>query len=211
MLKVEISKKLHYFDLDIKFSINYEIVALQGPSGCGKTTILNCISGITSPDNGEISVNRRVLFSKKTNTDMAIKDRNIGYVFQDYALFPHMNVLDNVSFGLKCKKNQDKEHVKQLLNSFKIKHLEKRYPNQLSGGEKQRVALARALALKPSLLILDEPFSALDCKTKENLYTEFLQLKAENKFDVLLVSHDQRESELLADRIIKIQDGKIIN
>jgi molybdate transport system ATP-binding protein len=211
MLNVEISKKLYYFDLNIKFSINNEVVALQGPSGSGKTTILNCISGIISPDNGEISMNDKVLFSDRKNIDIAIRNRNIGYVFQNYALFSHLNVCDNVSFGLKCKKNYNKEYVNQILHSFKIKHLEKRYPNQLSGGEKQRVALARALALKPSLLIMDEPFSALDSKTKESVYSEFLQFKATNNMNVLLVSHDNKESELLSDRIIRIQDGKIIN
>lgn len=211
MIDIKIFKKMPYFNLDINFSIDKEILVIQGPSGSGKTTILDCISGIKSPDQGDISINNKPIFSSGRNIDLKIKDRNIGYVFQNYALFPHMNIKENISFGIKCKKTKDSDYIDYLMNVFKIYHLSDRYPGQISGGEKQRTALARALAVKPEILLLDEPFSALDAATKNTVYKEFLQLKKLWKIDIILVTHNPEEARLLGDKIINIESGNILN
>ncbi|MBV7272955.1 ATP-binding cassette domain-containing protein [Clostridiaceae bacterium UIB06] len=211
MVDIKIFKKMHYFNLSIDFSIDKETLVIQGPSGSGKTTILDCISGIKSPDKGDIMINNKSIFSSENNIDIKIKDRNVGYVFQNYALFPNMNIKENIFFGIKCKKLKDSDYVDYLMNVFKICHLGDRYPNQISGGEKQRVALARALAIKPDILLLDEPFSALDVNTKNIVYKEFLQLKKLWKIDIILVTHNPEEARLLGDRIINIQSGSILN
>lgn len=211
MVDIKIFKKMHYFNLDIDFSIDKETLVIQGPSGSGKTTILDCISGIKSPDDGDIMINNKSIFSSKNSIDIKIKDRNIGYVFQNYALFPNMSIRENISFGIKCKKTKDSDYVDYLMNVFKICHLSDRYPNQISGGEKQRVALARALAIRPEILLLDEPFSALDVNTKNIVYKEFLQLKKLWKIDIILVTHNPEEARLLGDKIINIESGSILN
>ena len=202
MVDIKIFKKMHYFNLNVQFSIDKETLVIQGPSGSGKTTILDCISGIKSPDEGDILINNKSIFSSNKNIDVKIKDRNIGYVFQNYALFPNMNIRENVSFGIKCKKTKDSDYVNYLMDV---------YPKQISGGEKQRAALARALAVKPEILLLDEPFSALDVNTKNVVYNEFLQLKKLWKIDIILVTHNPEEARLLGDKIINIESGSILN
>jgi molybdate transport system ATP-binding protein len=209
MISVEIYKKLKYFDLNISFGIDNEVLVIQGPSGAGKSTILDCISGIKHPDIGCITINDRAVFSSADKVSVSIKDRNIGYVFQDYALFPHMTVKDNITFGIKSKGSRDTSHCKNLMEAFKIKHLENRYPSQISGGEKQRVALARALSVKPSLLLLDEPFAALDKDTKQQMYNEFIDFKKTWNVSIILITHHDEEAKLLGDRIIKIKDGMV--
>lgn len=177
MVKVDILKRLNYFDVNVNFSVDKEMLVIQGSSGAGKTTILDCIAGIKTPDKGEIMINENLIFSSTKRTCIPIRNRNVGYVFQDYALFPHMTVKGNINFGLKSKGLKDQSYSDYLTEIFQLKHLENRYPNQISGGEKQRVALARALATKPNLLLLDEPFSALDNKTKDTVYKEFIEFK----------------------------------
>lgn len=211
MIELDIVKKLHSFDLNCSFTIDNEVVALQGPSGSGKTTILDCISGIKTPDEGIIKIDDKTVFSSSNNINLPIRDRHIGYLFQNYALFPHMTVEENILFGVKNLKDYNMEYIKYITETFKIEHLKNRKPNHISGGEKQRVALARALAVKPNILLLDEPFSALDKDTKEIVYKEFLQYKKEFKISIILVTHDTYESEMLADRIISIKDGMCIN
>lgn len=208
MLQVEIHKKTYFFDLDTNFSINQEVLVIKGPSGSGKTTLLDCICGLRSPEKGQIYINNKTIFSSYNSVNVKIKDRNIGYVFQNYALFPHMTIKKNITFGLKCKKMKDLKYVDHVMNIFNIKHLENRYPSEISGGEKQRVALARALAVKPEVLLLDEPFSALDINTKKIVYKEFLQIKKLYNIDIILVTHNAEEAELLGDKILNIDSGK---
>lgn len=211
MVRVDIFKKLKYFNLDVNFSVDKEMLVIQGPSGAGKTTILDCIVGIKVPDEGRIMINEDLIFSSIQKTCIPIKDRNVGYVFQNYALFPHMTVKGNINFGLKSKGLNDLSYSDYLSEIFQLEHLENRYPNQISGGEKQRVALARALATKPNLLLLDEPFSALDNETRDTIYKEFIEFKKIWKIDIIMITHNDEEANLLGDRIIRIDKGILIN
>lgn len=156
MIRLDIVKSLNYFDLQCNLTLGNEIVALQGSSGSGKTTILDCIAGIKTPDIGIIKIDNKIVFSSSKNINLPIKDRHVGYLFQNYALFPHMTVEENILFGVKNQKDYDISYIKYITETFKIQHLKDRKPNQISGGEKQRVALARALAIKPNVLMLDE-------------------------------------------------------
>ena len=209
MINLNLFKKMHNFNLNLSFSIDKEVLVIQGPSGSGKTTLLDCICGIKSPDEGEIYLNHKTIFSTCEDINMEIRKRNIGYVFQNYALFPHMTVRDNILFGVKCKNKENSQYIDHIIKVFKIEHILNRYPNQISGGEKQRTALARALATKPDLLLLDEPFSALDYNTKNAVYDEFLQLKKLWNIDIILVTHNVEEAKLLGDKIISICDGRL--
>ncbi len=208
MLDVKIFKKMYCFNLDVSFSIDKEVLVIQGSSGSGKTTMLDCISGIKTPDKGEICINKIPIFSSSQNINTKIRHRNIGYVFQNYALFPNMTIEKNILFGLQCKDLKDTDYIGYIMETFNIHHLKNRYPKQISGGEKQRVALARALSVKPDVLLLDEPFSALDANTKNIVYEEFLQLKKLCNIDMILVTHNIEEANLLGDKILNINSGK---
>ncbi|WP_434296511.1 ATP-binding cassette domain-containing protein [Clostridium sporogenes] len=210
MIKLDIVKSLNHFDLQCKLTLGNEVVALQGSSGSGKTTILDCIAGIRTPDKGIIKIDNKIVFSSSENINLPIRDRHIGYLFQNYALFPHMTVEENILFGVKNQKNYDISYIKYITETFKIEHLKDRKPNQISGGEKQRVALARALAIKPNILMLDEPFSALDKYTKEVVYKEFMEYKKKFRISIILVTHNSYEAELLADRSIIIHEGVLV-
>ena len=210
MVNVNIFKKLHYFDLNIKFNVDKEVLVIQGESGSGKTTILDCIAGIKLPNEGEIRIDNRIVFSSTQSVNTLIKDRGIGYVFQNYALFPHMTVRGNIRFGLESRKIKDFSYSDYITDVLKVKHLENRFPSQLSGGEKQRAALARALSTKPQLLLLDEPFSSLDGKTKKIIYREFLEFKSIWKIDMILITHNDAEAKLLGDKVLKICDGMLV-
>jgi molybdate transport system ATP-binding protein len=170
MLKASVQKKLWHFDLDVSFQVDVgQILVLWGPSGAGKTTILECLAGLCTPGSGQIRLDGHTLFSSHQNINLPSRQRGIGYLFQNYALFPHMTVEDNVRFGLQAQRispSKQKVVYQDLMDSFGVGHLLKRYPSQLSGGEQQRVALVRALVVNPRLLLLDEPFSALDRETK---------------------------------------------
>lgn len=210
MIKMDIVESLNNFDLKCKLNLGNEVVALQGSSGSGKTTILDCIAGIKNPNKGIIKIDNKTVFSSSKNINLPIKDRHIGYLFQNYALFPHMTVEENILFGVKNQKNYDISYIKYITETFKIEHLKDRKPNQISGGEKQRVALARALAIKPNVLMLDEPFSSLDKDTKEVVYKEFMEYKKKFKISIILVTHNSYEAELLADRSIIIHEGVLV-
>ncbi|MDD4834400.1 MAG: ATP-binding cassette domain-containing protein [Lutispora sp.] len=211
MISFNIFKKLDYFDIDIAVDFEGGILVIEGESGAGKTTILDCIAGLKCPDRGAITIGDRILYSSHKNINLAVKDRNIGYSFQNYALFPHMSVMDNVVYSLKCKGIQDFSYAERIMDSFGIYHIKDKLPKTISGGEKQRTALARAIASKPSLLLLDEPFSALDRNTKASVYEEFLNFKEHFHMDTILITHDEKEATLLGDKIIKMKDGKIIH
>lgn len=182
------------------------LTALLGPSGSGKTTVLRMIAGLEIPDAGRITVNGADI------THLAPQKRNIGFVFQQYALFRHMRVADNIAFPLKVrrwKKDAIRERVAELLRLLRIDGLEKRYPDQISGGQRQRVAFARALAAHPQVLLLDEPFSALDARVRDELREWLRGLHDELHVTSLFVTHDQAEAMELADRVVIMHNGKV--
>lgn len=210
MLEVQIYKKLAEFDLDISFQVNDNILGLMGASGSGKSMTLKCIAGIEMPDQGRIVLNGRVLFDSEKKINVPIQKRNVGYMFQSYALFPNMNVYENISVGLRARKVKDVDIVVQkVMQQFRIFELASRYPKQFSGGQRQRVALARLMAYEPDVLLLDEPFSALDEDLKKDLLQE---LKSELQISkpVIFVSHDKEEVNYLCDLKYKIKQGEII-
>ncbi|TFJ92275.1 ATP-binding cassette domain-containing protein [Lentibacillus salicampi] len=204
MLSVNIQKKLTSFMLDANFKVGGEIAVLLGSSGSGKTTILNCITGLTHPDAGQITLNGRHLYHGNSKSVPTAK-RRIGYLFQDYALFPHMTVEKNIRYG-----GKDEQLLDHLVHMIGISHLRNSYPQQISGGEKQRVALVRALMTKPEALLLDEPFSSLDRDTKMACHYELQQLHKSWNIPIILVTHDQDEAEKLGDQILRIDNGKLM-
>src|SRR5699024_419195 len=190
--------------LAVTFKIENEIISLLGPSGSGKSTILNCVAGLTKPNSGLIKLHNQTLF-KGHKEIIPTPKRNIGYLFQDYALFPHMTVSKNIAYGMKSK-----DFAKTVTKELRIQHLHDKYPHQISGGEKQRVALARALATEPKLLLLDEPFSALDDETRIKGHEELLRVHQLWDIPVLLVTHNWDEANKLASSILRLKDGKIV-
>jgi molybdate transport system ATP-binding protein len=188
MLNVNIRKKLDIFELNIKFKSDKKLVAIVGESGSGKTTLLRCIAGLEKYD-GKIDVSE-----------------NISILFQNYALFPNMSVYQNLQFA-----NDNRKKIEEIIVLMELENLKNRYPHNLSGGEKQRVALARALIVEPQVLLLDEPFSALNFSLKQKLYKEIEFIKSMFDIQIILISHDLGEVYRLADEIIEIRDGKIID
>jgi len=187
-----------------------ELVALLGPSGSGKTTLLRIIAGLETPDVGT------VYFAGEDATEARVRDRGVGFVFQHYALFRHMTVAENVAFGLRVQKRElrpsedkIKDKVNQLLNLVQLEGLAGRFPAQLSGGQRQRVALARALAVEPKVLLLDEPFGALDQRVREELRRRLRALHDELRVTTVLVTHDQEEALEVADRVVVMHKGRI--
>ncbi len=211
-LEIEISKKLvsrgRSFDLNTAFLTEERFVILFGPSGSGKTATLQSIAGLVRPDSGRIVLDGRILFDSQTGVDLAPRGRNIGYVFQDYALFPHLTVSDNVAYGLprdwlRRISNRDRARVDEFLDLFEISHLARSFPADLSGGQKQRVALARALVRNPGLLLLDEPFSALDTMLRARLRRELLRLQSRLDIPVVMVTHDPEDVRAFAGKLVE--------
>ena len=208
-----VSKNFHAFKALDNISLDIqsgELVALLGPSGCGKTTLLRIIAGLETPDQGNI------VFHGEDVSGHDVRDRNVGFVFQHYALFRHMTVFDNVAFGLRMKpKNQRPSEsqiavkVHELLNMVQLDWLSDRYPEQLSGGQRQRIALARALAVEPKVLLLDEPFGALDAKVRKELRRWLARLHEDINLTSVFVTHDQEEAMEVADRIVVMNKGVI--
>ena len=210
MLEVNIKKRLSHYDLEVEFSMGDEILVLFGPSGSGKTTILHTIAGLTQPDEGTIKLGDKSFFDGEASS-LSVQERNVGVLFQDYALFPHMTVGKNIRYGMKRKSEDRSFVVDQLLHVLGIQQLLSKYPHQISGGEKQRVALARALATEPSVLLLDEPLSALDRQTRIECQDELMRLHELWKIPFIIVTHDREEAEKLGDRILFLEQGKIID
>ncbi|EGO3171600.1 sulfate/molybdate ABC transporter ATP-binding protein [Campylobacter coli] len=182
-----------------------EITAIFGESGAGKTTLLKIIAGLIKPEFGRIEVGDELWLDTQKNVNLAIQKRKIGFVFQDYALFPNMSVKENISYAATSK-----QKVEELLSLMNLENLAKIYPKNLSGGQAQRVALARALAREPQILLLDEPLSALDFKMRSFLQDELVKILQHFKITTLLVSHDLAEIYKLSHRILELSDGKII-
>jgi sulfate transport system ATP-binding protein len=198
---------LHDVSLDIRSG---ELIALLGPSGSGKTTLLRLVAGLERPTNG------RVFFGDEDASNKSVQDRNVGFVFQHYALFRHMTILDNIAFGLTVRprsirppKTEIRRRALELLDMVQLSGLEKRYPNQLSGGQRQRVALARAMAIEPRVLLLDEPFGALDAKVRKELRKWLREFHDRTGHTTIFVTHDQEEALELADRVVVMSQGKI--
>jgi molybdate transport system ATP-binding protein len=206
MIRARFTKSLPAFTVEADFEVNGATAILWGESGAGKTTILECIAGLASPDSGEIALEGRLVFSKEKGIDLPPRERRIGYVFQDYALFPHLSAEENVALALG---RGGRAKAADYLERFGLARLARRKPGLLSGGERQRLALARALAIEPKLLLLDEPFSALDRATREETYRSFLQLRGELGMSVLLVTHSRAEAELLGHRILEVREGQV--
>lgn len=193
---------------DVSISIQKgELVCLLGPSGCGKTTLLRIVAGLEDHHLGKVYING------KDMTSLPPEKRNFGIVFQSYALFPNMNVYNNIAFGLKNKKLSKKnidEKVKEVLQMVELEGIEKKYPSQLSGGQQQRVALARALALSPEFLLLDEPLSALDAKVRVKLRSQIRKIQKELGITTIMVTHDQEEALSMADRIVVMNNASVM-
>jgi iron(III) transport system ATP-binding protein len=179
-----------------------EIAALLGNSGSGKSTILRLIAGLETPKSGSLMINKKILFNK--NTNLAPQERNIGMIFQDYSLFPHMTVLQNVMFGIKARKAEKMKTALNYLQMVQIQDQANKYPHECSGGQQQRIAIARALAAKPNILLLDEPFSNLDEELKISVRKEVKELLKKCNISAILVSHDRNDVETIADRVIRI-------
>ena len=194
---------VHGFDLDVARG---EFLSLLGPSGCGKTTVLRMIAGFEAPSAGTITIDGRDITHKRP------AERNVGMVFQAYALFPNMNVADNIAFGMKIaghSKTEIDARVQEMLALIKLPDLGSRYPYQLSGGQQQRVALARALAIKPQVLLLDEPLSALDAKIRVSLREEIRALQRALGITTIFVTHDQEEALSMSDRVVVMNEGRV--
>ncbi len=187
-----------------------DFVVLLGPSGCGKTTTLRMIAGLETPSDGEITIDGEIVFSKEKNINLPPNKRKVGFLFQNYALWPHMTVYQNISFGLenlKWKKDKIKNTVSQLARLLRIEELLNRYPSEISGGQQQRVAIARTLAPNPKVLLMDEPLSNLDAKLRMEMRTELKRLHTEIKSTFVYVTHDQLEAMTLATKVCLINYG----
>jgi molybdate transport system ATP-binding protein len=205
MLHVDIKKELPGFTLDVQFTVENNIAVLFGPSGCGKTTTLRCIAGLIKPDAGEIKNNGKTLFSSSAQTFVPANHRRVSYMFQEYALFPHLNVKKNIWYGVKRHDKTAENLYERLLALLHIEHLTERFTDRLSGGEKQRVALARALMAEPEILLLDEPLSALDEDTRCQLQIELKRMQQLWNIPFILVTHDRSEAKALGDKVILLE------
>jgi molybdate transport system ATP-binding protein len=212
MIAIDIQKKLFSaqgeFTLDLQLNIEQgEFISLFGQSGAGKTTLLRCLAGLEQPDAGSIKVHGETWFESKTGFMLPSRKRHTSYMFQDYALFPNMTVRGNLEFALRPGANR--QRVSELIEMMGLGDLQQRKPDTLSGGQKQRVALARALAAEPQLLLLDEPFSALDHATRVRLQDEVLRLQRHFGLTTIMVSHDVSEVYKLSQRVMVIEQGSI--
>jgi molybdate transport system permease protein len=210
-LCLNIFKPLSGFALDVGFDISPEVLGILGASGSGKSMTLRCIAGLETPSSGKIAVNGKVLFDSAQGINVPSKDRRIGFLFQNYALFPHLSVAQNIAFGLQhLSESEQKLRVKELLISVQMSGMENRYPHELSGGQQQRVALARAIAPSPDLLLLDEPFSALDTHLRSQLEGELMQTLANYRGITLFVSHNLEEVYRVCKNLLVLAEGRPI-
>jgi molybdate transport system ATP-binding protein len=199
------------FSLDVDFSAAPGFTILFGASGSGKTTLLDCVAGLTTPDAGRIAVGERALFDAKTQKNVPVAKRGVGYVLQDLALFPHLTIEQNAEYGLaNLPRPARKEIAATMLREFRIDHLRQRRPAEISGGERQRVALARALVTDPCVLLLDEPLAALDAATKRKLIDDLRRWNEAHGIPILYVTHSREEVLALGERVLVMEQGRII-
>jgi molybdate transport system ATP-binding protein len=212
-LSVNLQKRLSAnFALDAKFSIPSGVTMLFGASGSGKTTLLRCVAGLIRPDSGQIKIGEQILFDSDAQVDVPVRQRRVGFLFQNLALFPHLSVVKNIEYGLD---GLDRTHAQQrtedILKSFRISGVRNQKPSEISGGERQRVALARTLVTDPRVLMLDEPLSALDYVTQSQIIEDLRAWNAARDIPILYVTHSQREVFALGERVISLENGKILS
>ena len=215
---IELHKLLRHrdsrFRLDMVFASDTPHLALFGASGAGKTQTLKMIAGISTPDTGRVAIGDRVMFDRASGIDLSPQQRKLGYVFQDYALFPHLTVRQNIAFGrragwLNPRRSIDDAAVARWIKAFGLQAQTDHYPHQISGGQRQRTALARALVNDPTALLLDEPFAALDRPLRKALRQELRDLQADIAIPTMLITHDEEDVEMLASETIHMQDGAV--
>ncbi len=215
---VDIKKRLwagrQVFRLEVAFATDKDFIVLFGPSGAGKSLTLQTIAGLIAPDEGRIVVGERILFDSYRKIRVPARHRNVGYVFQDYSLFPHLTVAQNVSFGLKqgwpwYLPQGERLGLEEVLEIFELTPLRYSLPRDLSGGQRQRVALARALIRRPSLLLLDEPFSSLDTLLRAKMRRELLRIKERFTIPVVLITHDPEDVAVLAETVVVYEHGRV--
>jgi ABC-type sulfate/molybdate transport systems ATPase subunit len=213
MLEIDIKKSLRDFDLDVKIRVEEgEILMLVGDNGCGKTSLLNLVAGLQDPEKGRIALDGRPFFDSNLKINVTPEERNIGYVFQSYALFPHMSVHDNVAFGLRARRLSRSEidaTVRDHLEAAGLWDIRKARAIDVSGGQKQRVALARALIIEPDLLLLDEPLSALDVRRQAQMRKELREMIHACNVPCIIVTHDLRDVACIGDRACLLERGRI--
>lgn len=210
VLSVEIHKNLGRFQLNIAFESRLRRLGILGASGCGKSLTLKSIAGIEEPDTGTIAVGDRILFDRQKRISLRPQERRVGYLFQNYALFPNMTVAQNIAAGLKGSKAEKKIRVDEMTEKFQLRGLEGHVPGQLSGGQQQRVALARIMAYEPEMILLDEPFSALDVHLRDKMQRELMEMLKEYPGFVILVSHSRDEIYRMSEEVLILDDGKIV-
>jgi molybdate transport system ATP-binding protein len=210
MLEVQIQKRYEGFTLDVAFASSAEVVVLMGPSGSGKTQTLRAVAGAVRPDSGRIVLDGATLFESRSRLDLPPQKRRVGYVPQHYALFHHLDVASNVAYGLKDAHSVEaKDHVRSMIETVGLAGSESRRPRELSGGQQQRVALARALILNPRILLLDEPFAALDAPIRDALRGQLIDLQRRLGFRALLVTHDP-EDVRLGGECFQFEQGRVV-
>jgi molybdate transport system ATP-binding protein len=217
-LEVDIRKTLQSgdrrFELEAAFSSQDDLTVIFGASGSGKSLTIQAIAGLVAPEQGRIVVGGKILFDSHLGIDLPARKRGVGYLFQDYALFPHLTVRENIAYPLKkawhlTLSSDEREEVDEIMASFEISHLAESYPAELSGGQKQRVALARAMIKKPSVLLLDEPFSALDSMLRHRMRMELLEIRQRFAVPLVVITHDPADVEVFADTLVIFANGRV--
>lgn len=216
MLEVSVKKKLGDkksvgLKLDVSFAVENGITVLLGASGSGKTTLLKLIAGILAPDEGIIKVGGQTYFDSNLKVNLAVQKRRVGYVFQNYALFPHLTAVQNIAYGIKDGSTNKTDAALSILATFKLEKLKNRLPREMSGGEQQRIALARALASEPAVVLLDEPLSAVDISTRIDLLDEIEAAQHRTNVPFIYVTHNEMEAARLAKQRITLEQGHIIS
>lgn len=209
-LSIDVKKKMGNFYLNIQFQSESSRIGILGASGCGKSMTLKSIAGIETPDEGEIIINDKVVYRSSQKVNIKPQKRNIGYLFQNYALFPTMTVAKNIGIGLKGTKQENQKRVEEMIRTFQLEGLEERLPGELSGGQQQRVALARIMAYEPDVILLDEPFSALDMFLKDRLQQELVEMLKDYQGIVIMVSHSRDEIYRFSEELVIMDQGTVV-
>lgn len=211
MLHLNITKRFGSFELNVQLQTNEQVVALFGPSGSGKSLTLQSIAGLLTPDAGRIVIGERTVYDSVKRINLPTQQRHVGYLFQNYALFPHLTAAENIAYGLhRVDRAEREERVAEVIRAVRLEGLENRHPAQLSGGQQQRVALARALVTRPAVLLLDEPFAALDSLVRHQLHGELLRVLHELPTPTVLVTHQLDEAYALSKELAVLETGRVL-